>query len=43
MDDEGEDAESAFAELIEYVRVSVQLIYDETASMRAQQAAGGHA
>ncbi|MGI9292287.1 MAG: UPF0149 family protein, partial [Gammaproteobacteria bacterium] len=29
--DDDEQAESAFVELVEYVRVSVQLIYDETA------------
>lgn len=34
--DEGEDAERAYAELVEYVRVSAQLIYDETAVLRAQ-------
>jgi uncharacterized protein YgfB (UPF0149 family) len=33
-EDESEEAESAYAELIEYVRVSVQLIYDETAGLR---------
>jgi uncharacterized protein YgfB (UPF0149 family) len=33
-EDESEEAESAYAELIEYVRVSVQLIYDETADLR---------
>jgi uncharacterized protein YgfB (UPF0149 family) len=32
--DEGEESENAFFELVEYVRVSVQLIYDETASLR---------
>ena len=43
VDDEGEQAEFAYAELIEYVRVSVQLIYDETVSLRAGNAAGGSA
>jgi len=33
--DEGEEAEQAFAELVEYVRVSAQLIYDELAVLRA--------
>jgi uncharacterized protein YgfB (UPF0149 family) len=32
--DEGEESENAYFELVEYVRVSVQLIYDETASLR---------
>jgi uncharacterized protein YgfB (UPF0149 family) len=32
--DEGEESEWAFVDLVEYVRVSVQLIYDETASLR---------
>jgi uncharacterized protein YgfB (UPF0149 family) len=43
VDDEGEQAEFAYAELIEYVRVSVQLIYDETVSLRAGNTAGGSA
>jgi uncharacterized protein YgfB (UPF0149 family) len=34
--DEGEESEQAFAELVEYVRVSVQLMYDETAALRQQ-------
>jgi len=33
-EDEGEEAENAYVELIEYVRVSVQLIYDETSPLR---------
>jgi uncharacterized protein YgfB (UPF0149 family) len=37
-EDEGEDSESAYAELIEYVRVSAQLVYDETASLRTKPA-----
>lgn len=37
------EAEEAFAELVEYVRVSVQLVYDETAGIRAELAAGGNA
>jgi uncharacterized protein YgfB (UPF0149 family) len=32
--DEGEESEWAYVELVEYVRVSVQLIYDETANLR---------
>jgi len=32
--DEGEESEWAYVELVEYVRVSVQLIYDETATLR---------
>jgi len=42
--DEGEDSESAYVELVEYVRVSVQLIYDETAGLRTMPDAGaqGH-
>ena len=27
---------SAYAELVEYVRVSAQLVYDETAGLRSQ-------
>jgi len=42
-DDEGEQAEQAYAELIEYVRISAQLVYDETAALRAAQSAGGNA
>ncbi len=34
----GEEAEQAFVELVEYVRVSVQIIYDEMAPLRAEQA-----
>jgi len=37
--DEGEESERAFVELVEYVRVSVQLIYDETAALRDRVAA----
>ena len=34
-DDSGdEEAESAYVELVEYVRVSAQLVYDETAALR---------
>jgi uncharacterized protein YgfB (UPF0149 family) len=32
--DEGDESEWAYVELVEYVRVSVQLIYDETATLR---------
>jgi uncharacterized protein YgfB (UPF0149 family) len=32
--DEDEESEWAYVELVEYVRVSVQLIYDETAALR---------
>jgi uncharacterized protein YgfB (UPF0149 family) len=35
MTAEGEESEAAFFELVEYVRVSAQLIYDETAELRA--------
>jgi len=43
-DDADEQVEQAYTELVEYVRVSVQLVYDETASLRASQtAAGGNA
>jgi uncharacterized protein YgfB (UPF0149 family) len=42
-DDEGEQAEQAYAELIEYVRMSVQLVYDETTTVRAARSAGGKA
>lgn len=38
--DEGEESEWAFVELVEYVRVSVQLIYDETATLRTSPVAG---
>jgi uncharacterized protein YgfB (UPF0149 family) len=31
---EGEESEQAFVELVEYVRVSTQLIYDETKALR---------
>jgi uncharacterized protein YgfB (UPF0149 family) len=34
--DESEESEQAFFELAEYVRVSAQLIYDETAALRAK-------
>jgi len=37
--DEGEESEQAFAELVEYVRVSAQLVYDELAALRAKPAA----
>lgn len=42
--DEGEAAENAYAEVVEYVRVSAQLIYEETAALRAgsQEAAQEH-
>jgi uncharacterized protein len=43
VDDASEDAEFAYVELIEYVRVSAQLIYDETAKLRAESAPGGSA
>jgi len=42
-DDESEEAESAYAELVEYVRVSAQLVYDDTAALRKKIAAGGSA
>jgi len=32
--EESEEAEQAYAELVEYVRVSAQLIYDETVALR---------
>lgn len=38
--DEGEESEWAFVELVEYVRVSVQLIYDETATLRTSPVTG---
>jgi len=34
--EDGEEAEQAYAELVEYVRVSAQLVYDETAGLRSQ-------
>jgi uncharacterized protein YgfB (UPF0149 family) len=35
VDEEGgEESERAYAELVEYMRVSVQLVYDETAALR---------
>ena len=37
-DDEGQEAEFAYVELYEYVRVSAQLVYDETAALRASAA-----
>ena len=40
---EQEVAESAYAELTEYVRVSAQLVYDETAPVRNKVIAGGNA
>jgi uncharacterized protein YgfB (UPF0149 family) len=43
VDDASEDAEFAYAELIEYVRVSAQLIYEETAKLRADSVPGGSA
>lgn len=43
VDDASEDAEFAYVELIEYVRVSAQLIYDETAKLRAENMSGGSA
>ncbi len=42
-DDVSEEAESAYVELVEYVRVSAQLVYDETADLRKSVAAGGNA
>jgi uncharacterized protein YgfB (UPF0149 family) len=33
-DSEGEESEQAYVELVEYVRVSTQLIYDETTAIR---------
>lgn len=38
--DEGEESEQAYVELVEYVRVSVQLMYDETARLRTMAHAG---
>jgi len=35
VSDADEEAEQAYAELVEYVRVSTQLIYDELAALRA--------
>ena len=34
--EDGEEAEQAYAELVEYIRVSAQLVYDETAGLRSQ-------
>ena len=42
-EDEGEESEAAYVQLVEYVRVSVQLVYDETTELRKQIAAGGTA
>jgi uncharacterized protein YgfB (UPF0149 family) len=42
-DESSEEGEQAFAELVEYVRVSVQLVYDETAGIRSRFAGGGKA
>lgn len=43
-EDAGEESEQAYVELIEYVRVSAQLVYDETAALRnAGASAGGNA
>lgn len=39
-EDEGEESEQAYAELVEYVRVSAQLVYDETTALRLSGAAG---
>jgi hypothetical protein len=39
----GEEGEQAFTELVEYVRVSVQLVYDETVGIRSRVAGGGNA
>ena len=39
----GEAAENDFAELEEYVRVSAQLVYEETAGLRAARQPGGNA
>ncbi len=41
--DDGEESELAYAELIEYVRVSVQLVYDETAKLRSNDTGSGAA
>lgn len=41
-EEEGEDGEAAYAELVEYVRVSVQLLFEEYASVRARPAPGLH-
>jgi uncharacterized protein YgfB (UPF0149 family) len=41
--DEGEVSEAAFVELVEYVRVSAQLVYDETAAVRQTVSTGGNA
>ena len=35
-DEDGETSESAYAELVEYVRVAVQLAYEELAEMRTE-------
>lgn len=42
-EDEGEESEGAYVELVEYVRVSAQLVYDETAGLRQASVAGGNA
>ncbi len=43
VDDSGsaEEAETAYAELVEYVRVSVQLVYEELRSVRRDAPSGG--
>ena len=42
-DEADEEAEAAFAEVVEYVRVSAQLVYDETAALRQRTTSGGSA
>jgi uncharacterized protein YgfB (UPF0149 family) len=42
-EDESEEAEQAYVELVEYVRVSMQLVYDETTAIRSKFAGGGSA
>jgi len=39
--DEGEESERAFAELVEYVRISAQLVYEETMELRSQDKGKG--
>lgn len=41
--DAGEEGEQAYAELVEYVRVSAQLIYDELAALRGGSASAATA
>jgi uncharacterized protein YgfB (UPF0149 family) len=33
-DDDAEESEAAYSELVEYVRVAVQLLYEELAALR---------